>query len=141
MTDRRKEPSFVRQILAGLAGAVVTSLLQEYRRVSVQWLKIQAAIWYVKGVAQARRIAVRIVAVVAALLLAMVGFVILHVGLFLWLPVSVATKGMLLAVLGLIYLVVAGLVIRALLSEESWLRSSGASGFIADARSRERDRE
>jgi hypothetical protein len=141
VTDRRKEPGFVRQILAGLAGAVVTALLQEYRRVSVQWLKIQAAIWYVKGVAQARRIAVRIVAVVAALLLAMVGFVILHVGLFLWLPVSVATKGMLLAVLGLIYLIVAGLVIRALLSEESWLRNSGASDFIAGATRRERDGE
>jgi hypothetical protein len=137
VTNPQKGPGFVRQILAGLAGAIVTSLLQEYRRVSVQWLKIQAAIWYVKGVAQARRIAVRIVAVVAALLLAMVGFILFHVGLFLWLPVSLATKGLLLAALGLIYLVVAGLVIRALLSERSWLRNSGASDFIEGATRRE----
>jgi len=127
----------MRGILATLAGALVTAVLQEYRRVSLQWLKIQAAIWYVKGVAQTRQIAVRIVAVVAALLLGTAGFIVFHVGLFLWLPVSLATKGLLLAALGLIYLVVAGLVIRALLSEGSWLRGSGASDLIADATRRE----
>lgn len=127
----------MRRVLAGLVGAIVAALLQEYRRVSVQWLKIQAAIWYVKGVAQARRIAVRVVAVVAALLLATAGFILFHVGLFLWLPVSLAVKGLLFAALGLIYLVVAWLVIRALLSEGSWLRGSGASDLIADATRRE----
>jgi apolipoprotein N-acyltransferase len=127
----------MREFLATLAGALVTAVLQEYRRVSAQWLKIQAAIWYVKGVAQARRIAVRIVAVVAALLLGTAGFIILHVGLFLWLPVSLAVKGLLLAALGLIYLLAAGLVIRRLLSERSWLKNSGASDFIASATRRE----
>lgn len=129
----------MRRIIAGLVGAIVTALLQEYRRVSVQWMKIQVAIWYVKGVAHARRIAVRVVAVVAALLLATAGFILFHVGLFLWLPVSLAAKGLVVAALGLIYLVVAWLVIRALLSEGSWLRGSGASDLIAHATRREPD--
>ncbi len=127
----------MRRILAGLAGAIVAALLQEYRRVSVQWLKIQAAIWYVKGVAQARRIAVRVVSIGAALLLGTAGFILFHVGLFLWLPVSLAVKGVLLAALGLVYLVAAWLVIRALLSEGSWLRTSGANDLIAHATRRE----
>jgi apolipoprotein N-acyltransferase len=127
----------MRGILATLAGALVTAVLQEYRRVSLQWLKIQAAIWYVKGVAQTRQIAVRIVAVVAALLLGTAGFIVFHVGLFLWLPVSLAVRGLLLAVLGLIYLLVAWLVMRRLLSEQSWLKNSGASDLIASATRRE----
>lgn len=131
----------IRGILATLAGTLVAAVAQEYQRISTQWLKIQATIWYVKGVAQARQIAVRIVAVVAVLLLGTAGFIVFHVGLFLWLPVSLATKGLLLAALGLIYLLLAGLVIRHLLSEGSWLKNSGASDLVALATRREVDRK
>jgi hypothetical protein len=127
----------MRRILATLAGALVAAVIQQHRRLSIQWLKIQAAIWYVKGVAQARQIAVRIVSVVAGLLLALAGFIILHVGLFLWLPVSIGVKGLLLAALGLIYLLVAWLAIRHLLSERLWMNTSGASAFVAEATRRE----
>ena len=126
----------MRRFLAGVVSALVAALLQEYRRVAVDWLKIRAAIWYVKGVAQARRIAVRIVSVIAALLLGTAGFIVFHVGVFLWLPVSLAVKGLLLAALGLIYVVVAWLVIRSLLSEGSWLKASGAHDLIAQATGR-----
>jgi hypothetical protein len=126
----------MRRFLSGIVGALVAALLQEYRRVTIDWLKIRATIWYVKGVARARRIAVRVVAIVAALLLGTAGFIVFHVGLFLWLPVSLAVKGMLLAALGLIYLISAGLVIRSLLSQGTWLRESGAHDLIAQAMGR-----
>ncbi len=125
------------RVLGAVVGAIVAALIKQKRRAAIDWLKIRAAIWYLRGVAQARLIAVRIGLVIAGLLLATAGFIAFHVGIFLWLPVSLALKGLLLAALGLIYVVLGWLVVRHLLSERAWLRSSGAQGFVDQMTRRE----
>lgn len=110
---------------------IAGQLLLEGRRGALDWLSIRAVMLYVRGVGGARRMVVALVLAIAALLLASAGFILFHIGLFLWLPLSTAAKGLILAALGLAYLLIAALAIRKALSEKAWLRASGASDLIA----------
>jgi len=70
-------------------------------------------------------------AAVLGVMLAVAGFLLIHVGLFLYLPWSVPTKALILVVLGLIYLVVPLIFILRICSRRTWLKLSRADELTA----------
>ena len=84
--------------------AVGAGLINSYRRVSIDLLKIQAATAYVKGVQTVRRWWIGAIMMALLLLLLAAGFVMVHVGFFLWVPWMPATKAIVLLLLGLLYM-------------------------------------
>ena len=108
-------------------------LLNSYRLVSLDLFKIQAAAAYVKGVQAVRRWWIGAILLAIVLLLLMVGFVMVHVGFFLWMPWCLVTKAIILLVLGLVYMGLALVVIFKICSEKAWLESSQANKLIEEA--------
>jgi len=108
-------------------------LIKSYRRLSIDLLKIQAAMAYVKGVQTMRRWWIGALLLASVLLFLAAGFVIIHVGFFLWVPWAPATKGVILLCLGLIYMGLALAVIFKLCSEKAWMEGSQANKLIEQA--------
>lgn len=121
------------RIIRALMMTFGVGLLNSYRKLSLDLLKIQAASAYLKGVQTVRRAWIAALLMAVVLLLLAAGFVMLHVGLFFWIPGTMATKAVVLMGLGLLYMAVALGVIIALCSEKAWLKSSHASQFIEEA--------
>jgi hypothetical protein len=111
-------------------------LLKRYGELSVGLLKIQAATCYVKGVIGARRLFVSAVLLSCLLLLLAVGFVLVHVGFFIWVPWSANTKALVLLALGVVYMTVSSVLILRRCSEKTWMKLSKADSVLAAALNR-----
>ena len=114
---------------SGILGNVLLWLLKQYRRLSIDLVKIEAAIWYVRGVQTARRLFLSALALVLCLLLGAVGFVLLHIGLYVLLPWP--ANAMVLMSLGLIYVGIALAGLAWACSEKTWMRCSRANEYTA----------
>ena len=108
-------------------------LINSYRRLSVDLLKIRAATVYIRAVQTARRWWIGALQLAGVLLLLAAGFVMIHVGFFLWAPWAPATKGLILLALGLLYMGLALAVIFKLCSEKTWLEGSQANKLVESA--------
>jgi hypothetical protein len=106
-------------------------LLKNYRRLSLDLLRIRAAVWYVQGVRSARKAFIAVVALALCLIVGGGGFMLFHVGLFLLLPSP--WNAVLLMSLGALYVVVTLLILRWLCSERTWMKFSKAGHFAAVA--------
>ena len=102
-------------------------LLQQYRRLSIDLIKIEAAIWYLRGVQAVRRLFLSALALLFCILLGGVGFLLLHIGLYALLPWP--TNAIVLIVLGAIYLGIALLGLGWACSEKTWMRCSHADRY------------
>jgi len=108
-------------------------LLNRYKDLSVGLLKIKAATCYVKGVIGARRLFVSAVLLSCLLLLLAVGFVLVHVGFFIWVPWSPKTKALVILALGVVYMTVSSVLILQRCSERTWMKLSKADSVLAAA--------
>ena len=115
-----------------MAGIAV-KLVDNYRRLSVQLLKIEAAKAYVHGVQVARLSALGLLGLGLVIGLICVGLLLLHAGLFILLPWPLHAKAALGVVLGLSYVVIGCVALRAALAEKTWMEKSGAAAMVADA--------
>ena len=120
-------------LLKGLLAGVAIKLLDNYRRLSLQLLKIEAADGYLHGVQMARRTAIGLLRMGLFVALIGIGVLLLHAGLFILLPWSVATKAVLGMCLGLAYVVIGCVALRAALSEKTWMEKSGAAAMLENA--------
>ena len=118
----------MKRILTGLLQALALALLRGYRRVSLDLLKIQAAVWYVRGVQTARSAFLAVLMLALCIAVGVVGFVLFHVGLFLLIPWP-WNAGALMA-LGAIYVIAALFVVRWLCSEKTWMKFSNADKYV-----------
>ncbi|MFA5043575.1 MAG: hypothetical protein WC381_06140 [Kiritimatiellia bacterium] len=108
-------------------------LLNKYRRASLDLIKLEAAIGYVKGVRAARQAFLAVLAIVLGAGLLAAGFVLLHIGfgmlLYLafqnWWTVSVA-----FLLLGAIYTLAPLFVIRRLCAEKTWMQFFKADKLV-----------
>jgi len=112
-------------------------LLNQYRQTSLDLVRIQAAIWYLRGVKTVRAVFVSLAALIGALLLAILGFVLIHVGLLGLLPAPYRFVALL--VLGLIYLLIGLCVIRRLCSQKHWMRTFQAHRCVSFATGKTED--
>jgi len=120
-------------ILKGLLSAFIVKVMEDYRRLSIQLLRIEAAKAYLQGVQMARMSALGLMLMGLTIGLICVGVVIFHVGLFILLPWSVEAKAVLGMILGLAYAITGGLLLRFAMDERAWMERSGAANLLKKA--------
>jgi hypothetical protein len=95
-------------------------------------LQIEAAAVYVAGVRKARQAFIALLGLALVLLLALSGFVLIHVALFVWLPWSLPAKALVLLVLGVVYLGGGLAVVLGLSSDRTWMRFTKVDRILAN---------
>jgi len=120
-------------LLKGILAGIAIKLLANYRQLSVQLLQIEAAKAYLHGVQMVRMSAIGLMRVGLFVALIGVGVLLLHVGLFILLPWSVAAKAVLGMCLGLAYVIIGCVALHAAMSEKNWMEKSGATDMLEDA--------
>ena len=108
-------------------------LLNKYRQTSLELIKLELAIGYVKGVRTARQAFLAVlVGVLGAGLLA-AGFMLLHIGLGILLYLAFQnwwTVGVALLILGALYTLVPLFIIRRLCAEKTWMQFFKADKLV-----------
>lgn len=120
------------RFIQGISSAVCCRLVGAAMTI----VKAEAAAAYVSCVLKVRRAFVALLSLAAFLLLALSGFSLIHVALFVWLPWSLATKALALSILGVIYLgcgLASALVIS---SDRAWMRFAKVDKLLAAIGSR-----
>jgi len=97
-------------------------------------LEIEAAILYVGGVRKAREAFIALLLAVLFLLLMTTGFLLIHVGLFLWLPWSLPARALVLLVLGAAYFGSGLAVVITITSERAWMKFTKVDLLLARLR-------
>ena len=121
---------FVKQFLKGTLATFAAKLVVNYRHLSLQLLEIEAAKTYVQGVRISRLVVMAIIGMLFVTGLTLFGLVLLHVGIFMLLPVDNATKACVAVALGLVYMAAGIWVLMKVLAEKVWLEKSGANEMI-----------
>jgi hypothetical protein len=122
----------MRNLLKSAVDALLVGVLKAVQGRVVRSLKLEALKLYLKLVAAARQVSLLALAAVGVLLLGAIGFVMVHVGVLLLLPVTPETKGWIVLGLGIVYTLVAACFLRAAFSEKAWLEASKASAMLSD---------
>jgi hypothetical protein len=120
-------------LIKGLLAGMAIKLLDNYRHLSIQLLKIEAAKYYLHGVQRARLSAIGLMRMGLVISLICVGALLLHAGLFILLPWTAEAKAVLGMILGLAYVVIGGVALRAAMDERTWMEKSGAAKMLEEA--------
>jgi len=94
-------------------------------------LQIEAAAVYVSGVRKARQAFIALLGLALFLLLALSGFVLIHVALFAWLPWSLPARALILLILGVVYLCGGVAVVLGLSSDRTWMKFAKVDRILA----------
>ena len=108
-------------------------LLNKYRQTSLELIKLEMAIGYVKGVRSARQAFMTVLVVILGLALLAAGFVLLHIGLGMLLYLAFQNwwaVGVALLVLGTLYTLVPLFIIRRLCAEKTWMQFFKADTLV-----------
>ena len=108
-------------------------LLNKYRQTSLDIIKLEAAIGYVKGVHLARQAFLAVLVIVLGAGLLAVGFMLLHIGLGMLLYLAFQSwwvVSTVLLVLGIFYTFVPLFIIRRLCAEKTWMRFFKADKLV-----------
>lgn len=120
-------------LLRTLLATASVWLLNKYRQTSLELIKLEAAIGYVKGVRSARQAFLAVLLVVLGAGLLAAGFVLLHIGLGMLLYLAFQNwwaVGAALLVLGALYTLVPLFIIRRLCAEKTWMRFFKADKLV-----------
>ena len=120
----------LKHLLKGLLAGIAIKLLGDYGHLSAQLLKIEAAKHYLCGVQMVRMSAIGLIRVALLIVLIGLGLLLLHVGLFILLPWSMATKAVFGLCLGLTYVVIGCVALRDVMAEKRWMMKSGATAML-----------
>jgi hypothetical protein len=123
-------------LVKGLLAGITIKLLDNWRRLSIHLLKIEAAKLYLHGVRMARLSAIGLLRMALVIGLIGMGVLLFHIGLFILLPWTVESKALLGMLLGLVYVAVGCFVLRAATNEKTWMEKSGVSEMLEDAAGR-----
>jgi hypothetical protein len=114
---------FLRGVLSAFCGRLVDAALTI--------VKAEAAAAYVSCVVKVRRAFIALLSLAMCLLLALSGFVLVHVALFAWLPWSVGVKAPLLLILGAVYLGCGLAMVLRVSSDRAWMRFAKVDRIVA----------
>ncbi len=114
---------FILGIISALFGRWIDRVLNS--------LQTEAAAVYVAGVRKARQAFIALLGLALVLMLALSGFVFIHVALFALLPWSLPVKALMLLVLGMVYLGGGLAVIIELSSDRTWMRFAKVDHILA----------
>ena len=122
-----------KELLKGLFVDFAIKLLETYRKLTLQLLKLEVTKCYVRGVEAVRLTALGLLGLGLVIGLICIGLLLMHVALFILLPWSLEAKAKLGLGLGLAYVVIGGLALRAAMDERTWMEKSGAAKMLKDA--------
>jgi hypothetical protein len=122
-----------KHLIKGFLAGIATTLLENYRQLTIQLLKIEAAKAYLHGVQVARWSALGLIGMGLVIGLICCGVLLFHVGLFMLLPWSIEAKAVLAMVLGLAYIAIGWFALHAAMNEKTWMEKSGAAGMLEEA--------
>lgn len=94
-------------------------------------LETEAALLYVAGVRKTREAFIALLLAILVLLLMMVGFLLVHVALFLWLPWSLPAQALVLLLLGTAYFGGGLAVLSTIASERAWVKFGKVDKLVA----------
>jgi hypothetical protein len=120
-------------LIKSLITVVAVWLVNHYRRLSIDLLKIEGAAYYLKAIKSGREGFLSVLRVWLGVFFFALGVVMLHAGLFMCLylltekPLAVAIG---LLGLGGLYVIVILLIARRALSEESWMKFFKADKLV-----------
>jgi len=123
----------LKKLIKALQAGFAIRLVDDYRRLSLQLIRIEAAKLYLHGVQMARLSALGLMWMGLVIGLICVGVLIFHTGLFILLPWSVAAKAVLGMVLGLAYVIGGSLALHTAMDEKTWMEKSGADKLLEEA--------
>ena len=122
-----------KNIIKGLLAGITIKLMDNWRRVSLQLLKIEAAKIYLQGVQMARWSMISLMRMGLAIGLIGVGMLLFHAALFILLPWTVESKAVLGLFLGLAYAVIGYVTLRANINEKTWMEKSHVAEILEEA--------
>ena len=122
-----------KNLIKGVLSAIAIKLLDNYRHLAIQLLKIEAAKSYVHGVRMARLSAIGLMWMGLVIGLICVGVVLFHVGLFILLPWTVKAKAVLGMFLGVAYVAIGAVALHVAMDERTWMEKSGAAEMLEEA--------
>lgn len=125
-------------LIKGLLAGFAVRLLNQYRQLTLDLLRIETAKCYLRGVQMARLSAMGLLGMGLMVGLVCVGAALFHAGLFILLPWSLKTKAAIGLLLGLFYVLAGALALRAALSERTWMKKSGAGRMLDEVIGRSR---
>lgn len=123
----------LKDLLKGVLSVIAVKVLDNYRRLSVQLLRIEAAKSYLNGVKLARQSALGVMTMGLIIALIVVGLLLFHACLFILLPWTLESKAIGGLFLGLAYMVGGGVALFKAMSEKTWMKKSGAARMIEEA--------
>jgi hypothetical protein len=117
----------------GIVSLIAIKLLENYRHLSMQLLKIEVTKSYLHGVRMVRLSAIGLMRMGLVIGLIDVGVLLFHAGLFILLPWTVEVKAVLGMFLGLAYVAIGCVALHADMDEKTWMEKSGAAEMLEDA--------
>jgi len=114
---------FMLGIVSGLFGRCISGVRDVVRT--------ELAAAYVGCVAKAHRAFIALFCLALCLLLALAGFVLIHVALFAWLPWTLWVKALVLLILGAIYLGCGLAVAFVISSDRAWMKFTKVDRILA----------
>ena len=122
-------------LIKGLLAGITVKLLDNFRRQSVHLIKIEATKFYVHGVQIARLSVIGLMRMGLVIGLIGIGVLLFHAAVFILLPWTVETKAALALFLGLAYVAVGCVALRAAMDEKTWMKKSGVTEMLEEASS------
>jgi CBS domain containing-hemolysin-like protein len=113
------------ELLQRLVGSVIDSFVSS--------LKIQTAIVYLNLIKGARRLSILFCLLIGCAVVFACGFLLVPVGLCLFMPWSPETKAIVAVSTGAAYIIIPLIVIMVLFSQKRWMRFSRADVLLRDA--------
>jgi len=117
-------------LLRGVLATVAVTVLDRYRQLSGDLLRVETAKGYLHGVRLARRSAIGLVKMGLLTGLICLGALLVHAGLFFLLPWGVKAKALIGLALGAAYMAAGLLALRAAMAERTWVETSGAADLL-----------
>ena len=120
-------------LFKGFLAATALKLLENYRLLSIQWLRLEAAKTYLRGLRIVRLSVIGLILILLLTGLISVGFLFFHIWLFILLPWTVGSKAILGMLLGLAYMIIGGGILGMITKEKTWIEKSGAKEMLNKA--------
>ena len=115
----------------------VRNLIESYIQTTIDLLKVEAAIPYLKVLQGVRRFLIRATLLVFFVVVLGCSFLLIPIALLLFMPWAPETKAIVGICIGVAYVVIPIIAISMLLSEKRWVRWSGVGKLIRQANRRE----
>ena len=121
-----------KNLIKGFLAGIMIKLVDNWRRLSIHLLKIEAAKFYLRGVQMARLSAIGLMRMGLEIGLIGVGVLLFHAGLFILLPWSVESKAVLGMFLGFAYVAIGYAALHAAMDEKTWMEISGVAEMLEE---------